>query len=321
MSQENVEIVRQRGRRLEPAATSTPALDICDPDVEVDARAGRCPTAPSIAVTHGGRAAAASWTSLGRSSRSRSKSSSTPATRRCLFAQATGRGSGVEVRVATARRLHAPRRQDRRASGSSTTGDEALKAAGLRGVGDVAGERGDRAGRCIERFERGDWTRWRTADPDFEMVLDDGRFPEPGTYRGLESRAAASDESGGLGRLRDSRTRVIDAGEHVVVLLRLHGAAAGSGIEVTRDASDVCHLPRRQGRAPVPYYDHEPKPSKPPGCRSRRCRRRTWRSCGESTVCGPRRHSNEVATLYDPDVELVVAEVGRLRAVIAALTR
>ena len=30
------------------------------------------------------------------------------------------------------------------------------------------------------------------------------------------------------------------------------------------------------------YFATEPKPSKPPGCRSRRCRRRTWRSCARA---------------------------------------
>ncbi len=93
----------------------------------------------------------------------------------------------------------------------------------------------------FERFERGDWDAMsETADPGFEMVLDVGGFPDPGTYRGLEAARRAWD--GVLEAWEEfgpEDERYIDAGEHVVVLFRLRGRGRGSGIEVTRDASNV----------------------------------------------------------------------------------
>ena len=46
-------------------------------------------------------------------------------------------------------------------------------------------------------------------------------------------------------------------------------------------------------------------PSKPPGCRSRRCRRRTWRSCAacDRRACNRGRHRRAFAETSHPDVE------------------
>ena len=43
------------------------------------------------------------------------------------------------------------------------------------------------------------------------------------------------------------------------------------------------------------------RPSKPPGCRSRRCRRRTWRSCGGSPkpFSGELEHDDPAGHLFD----------------------
>ena len=46
------------------------------------------------------------------------------------------------------------------------------------------------------------------------------------------------------------------------------------------------------------------KPSKPPGCRSRRCRRRTWRSCGAATRLSTEGTSEASVGLFAPDAVL-----------------
>ena len=58
------------------------------------------------------------------------------------------------------------------------------------GVGDVAGERGDRAAR-IRRGNRGDWdAAFRDTAPDFEVTFKAG--PEAGTHRGREAWSRSS---------------------------------------------------------------------------------------------------------------------------------
>ena len=68
----------------------------------------------------------------------------------------------------------------------------------------------------FERFKRGDWDAMNeTADPDFEMVLDVGGFPDPGTYRGVEAaRRAWNQVLEAWEEFGPEDERYIDAGEH-----------------------------------------------------------------------------------------------------------
>ena len=49
--------------------------------------------------------------------------------------------------------------------------------------------------------------------------------------------------------------------------------------------------------------DDGTKPSKPPGCRSRRCRRRTWRSCAALTRPSTDGDLGAVSDVVDPEIE------------------
>ena len=70
-----------------------------------------------------------------------------------------------------------------------------------------------------------------------------------------------------------------------------------------------------------------PRPSKPPGCRSRRCRRRTWRSCGACYEAFNRATEASVALGYfDPEVVMdasrrVDGRIGHGREEMTAIAR
>ena len=67
----------------------------------------------------------------------------------------------------------------------------------------------------------------------------------------------------------------------VVVIVRVVARGRGSGVPVYQRVFSVITV--RDGKiARIHDYTERAKPSKPPGSRSRRCRRRTWRSYGSS---------------------------------------
>ena len=74
----------------------------------------------------------------------------------------------------------------------------------------------------------------------------------------------------------------IDAGEEVVVRVvqRATGVASGVPVEQTSGLCTFSETARSPGSGFMPA---KARPSKPPGSRSRRCRRRTWRSCSTTT--------------------------------------
>ena len=69
-----------------------------------------------------------------------------------------------------------------------------------------------------------------------------------------------------------------DAGDAVVVEVAGSGTGIGSGVAGRMDCLHRLQLPLGEdSQTARGFLDEERKPSKPPGSRSRRCRRRTWR--------------------------------------------
>ena len=56
------------------------------------------------------------------------------------------------------------------------------------------------------------------------------------------------------------------------------GIGKEGGVRVAKDRRPMCGRSKVNGSSPGTSTPTPAKPSKPPGCRSRRCRRRTWRS-------------------------------------------
>ena len=105
-------------------------------------------------------------------------------------------------------------------------------------------------------------------------------WPEAGTFVGREAVHATVRAT--CARRWDDRLEVtvsdfIDAGDRVVAIVHWRGAGHGPEIE-RRSSTRRLYGARRQGRLTSSTSGITPKPSKPWGCRSRRCRRRTWRS-------------------------------------------
>ena len=135
---------------------------------------------------------------------------------------------------------------------------------------------------ATEAFNRGDPEAWvAVLAPEFEYTASGAVVGIGGTYRGAEGfrRFLASfwdefDEPNA--EIRD----LIEAGDQVLAAVSFRGRGKQSGIAAagTFGSFGRCEKERpsvdRHSRA-------RKKPSKPPGFRSRRCRRRTSRSRGK----------------------------------------
>ena len=75
-------------------------------------------------------------------------------------------------------------------------------------------------------------------------------------------------------------------------LVACTGPGGGDALLDIPQAAWLIQDPERKGRSVADLHRAKARPSKPPGFRSRRCRRRTWRSCRESltVTCVSRRH-------------------------------
>ena len=116
-------------------------------------------------------------------------------------------------------------------------------------------------------------------DPDV-VVRTVKNWPEPGPYVGREAAVRFHEQ---LGDTWDDHTVVpisdfIDAGDRVAVRYIWRGA--GHGPEMNMEVTLVFTM--RKGKIVLQEFFWR-RPSKPPGCRSRRCRRRTWSWCAVST--------------------------------------
>ncbi len=113
---------------------------------------------------------------------------------------------------------------------------------------------------------------------------EDPSFPESGVYRGIDEVIAYNQQF--LAEFEDIRyegEELAAAGEHVVANMRITGTGKTSGCRIRAVRLVGLHHPRRPGGPGLCATWTRMPPSKPWGCRSRRCRRRTWSWCAAST--------------------------------------
>ena len=86
----------------------------------------------------------------------------------------------------------------------------------------------------FEHWERGDWGWGREFfDDSCEVVLSTSWFPDAGTYRvGREALGAWLGFTDSFETFATRVDRIIDAGEHVVVLTRIRARGRASGADV-----------------------------------------------------------------------------------------
>ena len=129
-------------------------------------------------------------------------------------------------------------------------------------------------------FNRGDLDAM-VADfaPTFEYVAS-GAVPGPGgVYRGPEGlREFMGWFFGEFSNARAEINELTEAGDRVLVgtTARGRGSRAASSLAGTSGTSGPCGRARSCAGRDSPT---ETRPSKPPACRSRQCRRRTWTGC------------------------------------------
>jgi len=105
----------------------------------------------------------------------------------------------------------------------------------------------------VERVREGYELVGREHEPDFDLLHPDIRWhtradlPDTATHRGHDGAATLMAEwFGAFDDLRVDVEELIDAGDRVVVVLRLHGRVRGSAHEV--DMSETHVLTMRDGR-------------------------------------------------------------------------
>ena len=197
--------------------------------------------------------------------------------------------SGLDMDERHAESVHLSRRQGHSSAGVLRP-DAGPRSRGAVGVGDVAGERGDRARSpsttCRSAGDLGafGWrgsTSTRRSNGIAPTAMPDLR---PASIEASRGRSVLGDEWLAAWETSDFEYEdLLDAGDRVVAARldqRMRGRA--TGIEVTRASShDSARFTDGPDRPTGSSTPASRKPSKPPGCRSRRCRRRTWRSCGD----------------------------------------
>ena len=126
---------------------------------------------------------------------------------------------------------------------------------------------------ALKAFARGGldaFAEFWTDDIDHRAI--EGSVDDRGPLKGKDSvRAYVQDWLDTFDDLSVEPVELLDAGEgRVIAVLRLSGRAKLSGVET--DLTYAAEAGRSHGAAST---RHETRPSKPPGFRSRRCRRRT----------------------------------------------
>ncbi len=112
-------------------------------------------------------------------------------------------------------------------------------------------------------------------DPDITLEEREPTLDTPSTYhgdQGILDMVARVNE--GLEDVKYAPERFVDMGDQVLVEVRRKGRGSLSGVPVERWQFHIWDIAegRRFGSARTPTAT---KPSKPRGCRRRRCRRRT----------------------------------------------
>ena len=173
-------------------------------------------------------------------------------------------------------------------------------------------------------WERGDFDSADWAHPEIEFVSADGPDPAPGRAWPRWQRTSASWLSA-LGGVPSTRTSIVSSTTSGCSCSTTgSGRGKTSGLDLgqidTRASLDLPH-PRRQGHADAPSTWTATAPSPTSAWRSRRCRRRTWRSCGaRSSASNAWRHRRRPlrprAAYVDPTSSSIHAvSHGRRRAV------
>ena len=90
----------------------------------------------------------------------------------------------------------------------------------------------------VAATQRGDWEA-ALGKYDPAVVLDMSRFPGGGMEAGREGTRFFRQWFGTWDRLEVTPERFIDAGDHVVVMLRIAGVGKGSGVEISMRSADV----------------------------------------------------------------------------------
>ena len=147
-------------------------------------------------------------------------------------------------------------------------------------MGDVGGERQDRP-RCVSRPSTvATWMHFSsTATDDIDYRAAEGALDDHGPIQGKDAlRAFMQDWLDMFDDFRAEPVELIEAGEDkVIAVVRISGRAKLSGVETDLTYAELSRSETGRSRGAA-NTGHETRPSKPPGCRSRRCRRRTSRS-------------------------------------------
>ena len=187
----------------------------------------------------------------------------------------TGKGSGVEVNDQVAYVWTVSRRQGHSGSRVSRPcrGPRSRRAVG---VGDVAGERGA-AHQRYDAFNRRDLDAvLALMDADVEYVS--AWSPSRAATTATTESAAGGEPARHLPRLHHRGIEVRDLGNLTIATLRNSAHSGGSAVAVEQTHWGVARVARQRSSSGAAATGPKPKPSKPSGCGSRRCRRRTWRS-------------------------------------------
>jgi ketosteroid isomerase-like protein len=142
-------------------------------------------------------------------------------------------------------------------------------------AGDVAGER--RIADTIAAFNRGDLdagSDYWTDDLDYRAAQ--GAPDDPGPIHGKEAmRTYVEDWLDTFDDFRGEVIELIDAGDDVIVVMRIGGRAKLSGVETDLTFAAIYTIETGRSLAAV-SIGRESKPSKPPGCGNRTWGTEAW---------------------------------------------
>ena len=121
---------------------------------------------------------------------------------------------------------------------------------------------------------------WARLDPDVELH-ERSELPDGRSIGGRTAKEFWRKTQQVFAEIRWEPLEFMDLGDAVVVETRVVALGRGSEVPIEMDETDVFWF--RDGMI-VRLRDsrRRRRPSKPPGCRSRRCRRRTSRSCARA---------------------------------------
>jgi hypothetical protein len=126
---------------------------------------------------------------------------------------------------------------------------------------------------------------------------------EDTVYRGSGAYAAfMADNDESWEELRFDAEALRDAGERVVAIGHLSAHVGVTVLMSERDSRCSSSSEATRSRKPKPTPTWR-RPSKPPGCRSRRCRRRTWGVAREAVDAFNRRDLDAFVARVRPDAE------------------